>query len=405
MINNYPPKAVERAMKIQEIMLRAMSGKMLWFQAAEVLGISPRHMRRWRRRYETHGYDGLFDRRKRIPSPRRVPLNIAEKILHLYREKYYDFNARHFCEKLLTEHRIKISYNWVRLALQGAGLMQPKPRGSTHRLRRPRKPVIGMMLHMDGSPHDWLGTGEQLDLIAISDDANNEVYDIALVDEEDAASCMAMVKNVVEKHGIFCSLYTDRASHFFLTKKAGEDVVKDHSTQFARALKELNIHPIPAYTPQARGRSERLNGTFQGRLPQELRLRGIKTKEEANKFIRTEYIRMHNKSFKRKAEEEGSAFVTVPPSIDLEKIFSFKHERTVNKDNTVSFNHRLLQISPSHLRFSFAKCKVMVFEHLDKSITIGFGPHTLGYYSPDGMPLTPKKILTKNRVKLTLTKA
>ena len=156
MINNYPPKAVERAMKIQEIMLRAMSGKMLWFQAAEVLGISCRQMRRWRRRYETHGYDGLFDRRKRTPSPRRVPLNTAEKILHLYREKYYDFNARHFCEKLLTEHRIKISYNWVRLALQGAGLMQPKPRGSTHRLRRPRKPVIGMMLHMDGSPHDLL---------------------------------------------------------------------------------------------------------------------------------------------------------------------------------------------------------------------------------------------------------
>jgi len=405
MTDIYQPKAVERAMKVQEIMLRAMSGQMMWFQAAEVLGISSRQMRRWRRRYETHGYDGLFDRRKKTPSPRRVPLKITEKILHLYREKYFDFNARHFCEKLLTEHNIKISYNWVRLALQGAGLMQAKPRASTHRLRRPRKPVIGMMLHMDGSPFDWLGTGEELDIIAISDDANNEVYDMALVDEEDAASCMAMVKNVVEENGIFCSLYTDRASHFFLTKKAGDDVVKDHSTQLARALKELNIQPIPSYSPQARGRSERLNGTLQGRLPQELRLRGIKTKEEANKFIKAEYIRMHNKSFKRKAEEQGSAFVAVPPSTDLDKVFSFKHERVVNKDNTVSFNHRLLQISPSHLRFSFAKCKVMVFEHLDKSITIGFGPHALGYYSPEGMPLTPKKTLTMNKVKQTLTKA
>lgn len=398
-MNIYPPKAVERAMKVQEIMLRAMSGQMLWFQAAEVLGISTRQMRRWRCRYERHGYDGLFDRRRRSPSPRRVPFEIAEKILHLYREKYYDFNARHFCEKLKVEHKIKISYNWVRLALQGAGLMQANPRASTHRLRRPRKPVIGMMLHMDGSPHDWLGTGEQLDLIVISDDANNEVYDMALVDEEDSASCMAMIRNVVDKNGIFCSLYTDRASHFFLTKRAGDEVAKDHCTQLARALKELNIQPIPAYSPQARGRSERLNGTLQGRLPQELRLRGIKTKEGANRFLRTEYIRMHNKSFKRKAEEEGSAFIAVAPTIDLEKVFCFKHERTVNKDNTVSFNHRPLQISPSHLRFSFAKCKVMVFEHLDKSITVGFGPHTLGYYSPDGMPLNPRKTMTKNKIK------
>lgn len=393
MTDIYPPKAVERAMKVQEIMLRAISGQLQWFQAAEILGISTRQMRRLKRRFELYGYDGLFDRRRRSPSPRKVHLSLAEKILHLYREKYYDFNARHFCEKLKTEHGIKISYNWVRLALQGAGLMQPKPRGTLHRLRRPRKPVIGMMLHMDGSPHDWLGTGEQVDLITLSDDANNEVYDMALVDEEDSASCMAMIKNVVDKHGIFCSLYTDRASHFYLTKHAGDDVAKDHSTQLARALKELNIRPIPAYSPQARGRCERLNGTLQGRLPQELRLRNISTKRDANKFIRTEYIRMHNRSFKRKAEEQGSAFVSVAPTIDLDKIFCFKHERTVNKDNTVSFNNRLLQISPSHLRFSFAKCKIMVFEHLDKSITIGFGPHTLGYYSPDGMPLKSRKPL------------
>jgi len=402
MLENYPPKAVERAMKIQEIMLRAMSGKILWMQAAEILGLSARQMRRMKNRYEHYGYDGLFDRRRRTPSPRRVPLELAEKILHLYREQYYDFNARHFCEKLKTDHNIKISYNWVRLALQGAGLMQAKPRKSAHRLRRPRKPVVGMMLHMDGSPHDWLGTGDQLDLIVISDDANNEVYDMALVDEEDSASCMALIKNVVEKKGVFCSLYTDRASHFYLTRKAGSEVAKDHATQLARALKELNIQPIPAYSPQARGRSERLNGTLQGRLPQELRLRGIKTKEAANKFIRTTYIKMHNRSFKRKPELDGSAFLPVPPSADLDTIFCFKHERTVNKDNTVSFHHRLLQISPSQLRFSFAKCKVSVHQHLDKSITVSFGPHVLGYYSPDGLPLTLRKSFTKNKRKPTL---
>ena len=405
MIGNYPPKAVERAMKVQEVMLRAISGKLLWFQAAEILGISSRQMRRLKRRFQIYGYDGLFDRRKRSPSPRKVPLDKAEKILRLYQERYYDFNARHFCEKLRTEHNIKISYNWVRLALQGAGLMQAKPRGETHRLRRPRKPVTGMMLHLDGSPHDWLGTGDPVDLITISDDANNEVYDMALVDEEDSASCMAIIRNVIDKKGAFCSLYTDRASHFYFTKKAGDEVLKDHSTQLARALKELNIHPIPAYTAQARGRSERLNGTLQGRLPQELRLRGIKTKEEANKFIRAEYIKMHNRSFKRKASEAGSAFLPVPPSVDLDRVFCFKHERTVNKDNTVSFNNRILQISPSVLRFSFAKCKVMVYEHLDKSITVGFGPHVLGYYSPNGMLLTSKRTLTKNKVKPILTTA
>jgi len=401
----YPPKAVERAMKVQEIMLRAMSGQILWIQAADILGISARQMHRWKRRYELRGYDGLFDRRRRTPSPRRVPLDKAEKILHLYREKYYDFNARHFCEKLATEHNIKISYNWVRLALQGAGLMETKPCGSTHRLRRPRKPVIGMMLHMDGSPHDWLGTGEMLDMIAISDDANNEVYDMALVDEEDAASCMEMARNVVDKHGVFCSLYTDRGSHFFWTPKAGENVAKNHDTQFARALKEIGIQPIPAYSPQARGRSERLNETLQGRLPQELRLRGIKTKKAANQFIRKEYIKMYNRSFKRKAEQGGSAFLPIPASIDLNKVFSFKHERTVNKDNTVSFNNRILQINPSHLRISFAKCKVTIFEHLDKSVTIGFGPHSLGYYSPNGMPLTSKQRITKNKVNQILTTA
>jgi len=395
----YSPKAMERAMKIQEVILRAMSGQILWIQAADIIGISARQMRRWKQRYEERGYDGLFDRRRRTPSPRRVALETAERILHLYREKYYDFNARHFCEKLLSDHRIKISYNWVRLALQGAGLMKARHRGSVHRQRRPRKPLVGMMLHMDGSPHDWLGTGEDVDLIAISDDANNEVYDMALVDEEDSASCMAMIRNVVERKGFFCSLYTDRASHFFFTKHAG-DKVAANPTQLARALKELDIQPIPAYSPEARGRSERLNETLQGRLPQELRLRGIKTKEEANKFIRAEYIRMHNRSFKRQPEQQGSAFVPVSPMRNLNKIFCFQYGRTVNKDNTVSLDHRILQIGPSPLRVSFAKCKVMVYEHLDGSIALGFGPHDIGYYSPKGMPLLRKQLLSKNKVPL-----
>jgi len=381
----YPKPALERAMKVQEVILRAISGKILWMQAAEILGISDRQMRRWKRRYEKRGYDGLYDRRRKIPSPKRIPLEKAEKVLRLYREKYFDFNISHFYDKLRKEHNMHLSYNWIRLALEGAGLVKRRSRRDKHRRRRPRKPLIGMMLHMDGSPHDWFGDGSEYDIVTISDDANNELYDIALVNEEDSHTCMNMLKNLVEKKGIFCSLYTDRASHFFLTKKAGEEVSKDSLTQIGRALQELGIQHIPSYSPQARGRSERLNGTLQGRIPQELRLRGIRGLKEANRYLKAEYLKEHNKRFARKPDQTGSAFIKVPKNVKLEKIFCFRHERTVNNDNTISFNNRVLQIGQSELRVSFAKCRVTVYEHLDGSITVGYGPHALGYYPPRGL--------------------
>lgn len=381
----YLQPALERAMKMQEVILRAISGQIHWIQAAEILGLSCRQMRRWKRRYEIVGYDGLYDRRRKIPSPRRVPLEVVEKVLRLYREKYFDFNMSHFYDKLKKEHNIHLSYNWIRLALEGAGLVETRHRHDPHRKRRARKPLVGMMLHMDGSSHDWFGNDTEYDIVTILDDANNELYDIELVDEEDSLTCMRLIKNVVEKKGIFCSLYTDRASHFFLTKNAGEEVSKDNLTQVGRALQELGIQQIPSYSPQARGRSERLNETLQGRIPQELRLRGIKTKEEANRYFKTEYIKEHNKRFSIKAPQAGSAFTVIPKTIDLNKVFCFKHERTVNNDNTISFNNRLFQIGPSELRVSFAKCRVTVYEHIDGSITVGYGPHMLGYYPPKGL--------------------
>ncbi len=381
----YPKPALERAMKVQEVILRAISGQILWMEAAEILGITDRQMRRWKRRYEEYGYDGLYDRRRKMPSPKRMPLKKAENILKLYREKYFDFNISHFYDKLRGEHKIHISYNWVRLALEGAGLIKKRTRHDKHRKRRPRKPLIGMMIHMDGSPYDWLGNGTMCDLVHAYDDANNKLYDIELVKEEDAITCMRILKTTVKENGIFCSLYTDRASHFFLTRKAGEEVSKDRLTQIGRALQELGIHPIPGYSPQARGRSERLNKTLQGRIPQELRLRGIKTIEEANKYLKTEYIKAYNKRFVRKPEQKGTAFIPVPKTIDLDKIFCFKHERTVNNDNTISFKNRILQIGQSELRVSFAKCRVIVYEHLDGSVSIGYGPHMLGYYLPKNL--------------------
>lgn len=381
----YPESAVRRAMKVQEIILRAVSGEILWMEAAEILGITDRQMRRWKKRYEKCGYDGLYDRRKKMPSPKRIVLNKAEKILKLYREKYFDFNISHFYDKLRNDHKIKISYNWVRIALQGAGLIEKRKRQDKHRKRRPRKPLVGMMIHMDGSPYDWLGNGIMYDLVHAYDDANNKLYDIELVKEEDTFTCMRVLKTTIEKNGIFCSLYTDRASHFFITKKAGEKISKDRLTQIGRALQELGIHSIAGYSPQARGRSERLNRTLQGRIPQELRIRGIKTLSGANKYLKTEYIREYNKRLVRKAEQKGSAFVALPKTVDLDKIFSFKCERTVNNDNTISFKNRILQIVPSKLRVSFAKCKVIVYEHLDGAISIGYGPHMIGYYLPKNL--------------------
>ena len=241
----YPKPALERAMKVQEVILRAISGQINWIQAAEILGISCRQMRRWKVRYELYGYDGLYDRRRKIPGPRRISLHIAEKILKLYRDKYFDFNISHFYDKLKKNHNISVSYNWVRLALEGAGLIEKRTRRDRHRKRRPRKPLVGMMLHIDGSPHDWFGNNTEYSLITISDDANNKLYDIELVKEENSLTCMSMLKNTVEKKGIFCSLYSDGASHFFLTKKAGEDVSKDSPTQIARVLHELGIQTIP----------------------------------------------------------------------------------------------------------------------------------------------------------------
>jgi len=291
----------------------------------------------------------------------------------------------HFYDKLRKDHNINLSYNWIRLALQGAGLIEKRTRHDKHRKRRPRRPLVGMMIHMDGSPYDWLGNGTMCDLVHAYDDANNKLYDIEFVREEDSLTCMRMLKTVVEKKGIFCSLYTDRASHFFYTPKAGEDVSKNKLTQIGRALQEVGVHPIPGYSPQARGRSERLNRTLQGRIPQELRLRNIKTMAKANEYLKTEYIKEHNKRFVRKPEKKGSAFMPVPKTFDLDKIFCFKYERTVNNDNTISLNNRILQIAPSELRISFAKCKVMVYEHLDGSISVGYGPHMLGYYAPKNL--------------------
>ena len=296
-------------MKIQDVILRALGGRIMWWQAAEIIGISCRQMRRWRRRYEEHGYDGLRDRRRGRPSEKRVPLAEVEAVLRLYQEQYFDFNVRHFHEKLVAEHGLKLSYTFVKLALQGAGLVKKGRQRGVHRKRRPRRPLPGMLLHIDGSQHQWFCDHRWYDLIVVMDDATSKVYYAQLVEEESTRTVMAALRTVIEEQGLFCALYSDRASHFFLTPKAGEAVNHDRLTQVGRAVKEVGIQLIPAYSPQARGRSERGFSTWQGRLPQELRLRGLATVEAANRFLREEYIAEFNQRFSLPASEQGTAFV------------------------------------------------------------------------------------------------
>jgi len=243
-----------------------------------------------------------------------------------------------------------------------------------------------MMLHIDASSHRWLQQGQCWDLIVILDDATNEIYYARLVDEESTPTVMAALRYVVEHQGWFCSLYSDRASHFFETPKAGGPVNLDHVTQVGRAMRELGIHMIPSYAPQGRGRSERNFRTWQGRLPQELRLRGITSIEEANQFLTTVYIEEFNRKFKVAASQSGTAFVPLHHQ-DLDRIFSIQHERVVNQDNTVQFAKKILQIEPTPARTTLADCRVTVYEHLNETLSIGFGPHTVGRYTRDGIPV------------------
>lgn len=378
-MDSYPRAAVERAMKIQEVMLRAMAKRITWWQAAEIIGISDRSMRRWKERYEEHGYDGLFDRRRGRPSPKKVAVAEVQEVLGLYQERYYDFSVRHFHEKLAREHGIGWSYTWVKRALQGAGLVKKQSRRGVHRRRRPRRPLPGMLLHLDGSKHRWFGDDRWHDLLVVLDDATSEVYYAQLVEEESTRTVLAALRHVVEQRGVFCALYTDRASHFFETPKAGAKVDHATLTQVGRAMQELGVEMIPAYSPEARGRSERNFGTWQGRLPQELRLRGIRTVEEANRFLRETYIAEFTEQFRVSAAQRGTAFMPAPRR-ELDRIFSIQHQRTVNRDNTVMLGQHVLQIEKTRWRSTLAGCRVLVSEHLDGQLSIRYGPHEVARF-------------------------
>ena len=376
-------------MKLHDVLLKAMAKKITWWEAAEIIGVTDRTMRRWRERLETDGYSGLVDRRKAQPSDKRVPVAKVEEVLRLYREEYFDLNMRHFHEKLKEKHDIQLSYTFVQKALQGAGLVARGRKRRKHRRRRERRPLPGMLLHIDGSKHQWFHDDRWHDLIVIMDDATSEIYHAQLVEEESTRTVMAGLREVIESKGLFCALYSDRGSHFFVTPKAGEKVDKHRLTQVGRAMKELGVQMIAAYSPQARGRSERNFGTWQGRLPQELRLAGIATVEAANDFLRQRYISEFNSKFAVPAREKGTAFRKTARA-DLNWIFTVQTERVVGKDNTVAIGDQHWQLEKSRFRSSLAGCTVTIHQHLDATVSIRYGPHLVGRFDAEQQPIKPE---------------
>ena len=373
-----------RRMRFTDVLCRSERSELSQMEAAELLGISERTFRRWRDRHRDVGPRGLDDRRL-VPSSRRAPVAEIERMLGLYRELYRGFTVKHFHEPLGKRHNYTLGYTLTKVHLHRAGLVQAARKRSAHRKKRPRRPMVGMMLHQDASTHAWLpgGLGKH-DLVVTMEDATSAIYSMFLVDEEGTASSMRGVREVVEKQGLFCSFYTDRGSHYFFTPEGGGPVSKTVLTQFGRALKQLGIEHIAACSPQARGRSERVFSTLQDRLPKELKLAGIGTVAAANRWFGETYIAEHNKMFAIAAGQEGSAFVADAMGAARE-ILCVQEDRTVGNDNTVKWRGLSLQLPPSRLRPHFVKAAVRVHEYPDGELAVFWGPHRLADYDASGI--------------------
>jgi transposase len=387
----YPESAVRRAMKVMEVILKAMAREIKWIQAADILGVTPRHIRRMRTVYQEQGIAGLSDQRRGRPSSRRAPYELVEKVLCLYGDKYFDFNVKHFHEQLVSRHGLSCSYTWTKNLLQEAGYVKRGKGRGGHRKRRDRRALFGQMVHLDGSKHEWLvlRPGEEQTLLLTVDDATGKNLAARLVEAETTKTCMGIMREVVENYGIPAQLYTDRHSVYWYTQKAGGKVDRGRLTQFGRAMEELGVEMIPGYSPQARGRSERWNGTWQGRLVAELRLAGIADLAAANRYIAKVFLPGMNHQFSQEAAEPGSAFVGAHGA-DLDRIFAIRHDgRMVANDNTVRVNNLTLQLEKSRFRDHFVKCRVDVFEHLDGTYMVAWKKRTIGRYDQNGRDLTP----------------
>ena len=384
-------------MRFKEVYEKRAHKRLTVEQAADLLGVHERTFRRWSMRYEEEGAEGLADRRLDKVAHNAAPVDELMALVSLYKTHYRDWNVNHFYDQYRRQHAGERCYTWVKNQLQAKGLVTKAKRRGVHRRKRPRKPMVGMMLHQDGSTHQWI-PGEAWDLIVTMDDANGHILSAFFVEEEGTWSSLQGVSEVIADHGLFCSLYVDRGSHYFHTPKAGGKVDKNNPTQFGRAMQQLGIDLIPAYSPEARGRSERLFGTLQGRLPQELALHQITTMDAANAYLKAHFIPAFNKRFGVKPEDAESAFVPylgAPES--LGEILCLHHQRQVNRDHTVSFNKLSLQLPANPGRRSYFKTQVHIHEYADGCLSVFHGPRKLADYKKDGTLIEDKAGLSKKQ--------
>lgn len=374
-----------RKMRFEEAFGSWERGEITQEDAAMVLGISIRTFRRYKDRYEEGGLEGLNDRRLSQASARRAPVDEVMALLSRYKTRHRGWNVKHF-HSFYKRDGGQRSYTWVKKELQKAQLVSRAPKRGVHRKKRERVPLPGMMIHQDGSKHEWV-PGKLWDLIVTMDDATNEHYSMFFCDEEGTASSFQGVMDVIKFRGLFCSLYTDRGSHYWFTAEAGGKVDKSRPTQFGRAMSQLGIGMIPAYSPEARGRSERAFGTHQGRLPNELAAEGITTMDEANRYLKEKYMPAFNAEFMTQATEQGSAFVPCKDG-DIENILCEQYERVVGNDNCVSFEGCTLQIPACSYRFNYVKVSVRVHRYPDGTLAIFHGPRKLAKYDNRGKIVT-----------------
>jgi len=377
-----------RMQKFRDVLSRFESGSLSMLEAGELLGMSERNFRRYRDRYEAEGEQGLVDRRLGKASPKRVPEKDRELMLELYGTSYQGWSVKHFYERLVHDYGFRWGYTWVKTQLHTAGLVSRAVRRGKHRRKRERKPFEGMMLHQDGSRAQWLAGEPELDLIVTMDDATSTIYSAFLVEEESTASTLRACLETFGEQGLPASLYTDRGSHYFHTPEAGGKVAKGALTQVGRALRCLGVEHIAAYSPQARGRSERMFATLQNRLPKELALAGIREIKAANRFIKEVYLPRHNASFARPAPLPEKSFVEVDKA-QLVEALCVEEERIVARDNTVVFGNRRLQLPRSHDRAHYVKAKVKVRRYPDGTLAIFHGPRLLERYDAGGVPQRP----------------
>jgi hypothetical protein len=367
--------------------MRALAGTWTWLKAADVLGIHPRSLRRWRARYEQDPVLGLLDRRRRRPSHRTAPRAEVQRVLHLYRERYRGFNVRHFRHLARRDHGVTLSYTFIKLALQAAGLVSKARARGRHRRRREPRACFGELLHLDGSKHPWLALcpGQDQILVTVLDDATKRLLYAALWPAETTQAVLTALRAVLAAFGLPMALYTDRAGWAFHTPTAGGRVDRTHLTVVGRVLARLGIEHIPSYSPQARGRVERLNRTLQGRLINELRLVGITTREAANAYLLEQFIPDYNLQFTRPPADPATAFVPLG-AVDLDQLLCHEEERTVGRDNVVTLEGTALQLAKQPGRRSCAGLRVTVRRHFSGAHTVWRGPHCLGHYDAEGRP-------------------